>query len=114
MRLRDLKTLKKADRTEGMRTLLRVIRGEEVEELFSEGDSSLAFETLKAAAKSADGQAAESLCDPFKRAKARWALALYRDALYCHAGRRQAMGLGLHNALRGLYEGGRVGADYGE
>jgi len=113
MNLDALKTLDMSARSSGMSSLMHALgKGKQTEDLFSEGDTSLAFETLAENAGTADKDAAKDVSNPVERAKARWALALYRDALYCHAGRVQARALGLHNALRSLYEGGRIGANY--
>ena len=97
-----------------MQALMRVTQGAEVEEQFAEGASDFTFPELKDEATSKDAAAKENLANPVKRARARWALAMYRDALYSHGTRRHAMGLGYQNALRALYEGGRLGAEYGD
>lgn len=104
----DARTLSVTRRTAGIRTLTKVAEGSAIEELFSEGDTSLAFEQLASEARDADAKAAENLVDARQRSLARWARAVYRDALYAHAGRKHAMGLGLHGALRSLYEGGKT------
>lgn len=114
MIFKGLAKLNKTDQIAAMNTLQRAVAGVGVEDLFSEGDTNLDFPTLAANAVEADKAAAQDITNPRLRHEARWALAVYRDALYIHAGRRQAMGLGLHNALRAMYEGGKIAHDSGK
>ena len=48
------------------------------------------------------------------RVKATFVKALYRDLNYATAGRKRLFELGVHNALRELYQGSKIAIDAGD
>jgi len=74
---------------------------------FASQFSDLTFADLLQELDALDGAAAAEPDNFRLAALLNYGYALARDAAYSHAGRRYLQGLGVHNALRGLYEGGK-------
>jgi hypothetical protein len=87
-----------------MQLIAKAASGAAEEPLFSEQDSGLQFEKLKAAA-AASGQKASTASGYME---ALLLHALYRDAKYAHETRGFLSALGTNNAMRGHYEALRV------
>jgi hypothetical protein len=103
-------SLDPAVRTSRMQKLVSFLTTGQPWPLYTEEfESSMAFAATRAAWDAAD--AAVDINDPVTRLEANYTGALYRDAVYAHAGRNYLLKLGHHNAFRELYEGGKASID---
>lgn len=104
-------SLKKKERTERMNKLKAYLaRGDEPWPPYAEEfEDNLNMTQTKKNWDSADS--AVDIDDAITRLQANFSGALYRDAVYAHAGRNYLLKLGHHNAFRELYEGGKIEID---
>ncbi len=79
--------------------------------LYAETQSSLEFLEVDEAARAAVALVQEDPDNAELRTKAAYAVALSRDMKYAAMGRRRMFQLGVHNALREVYEGYKVALD---
>lgn len=74
------------------------------DKLFSEQCESLMFPDLRTEMDTADTAAARTPQNALRRGELVFAQALYRDAMYGHAGRAHLRALGVHNGFRAMYD----------
>lgn len=106
-----LDKLDKATRILGMQTIAAAAAGQKPWVSLVDGLTNISGDELKDAMTAADSKASGDPGNNTLRMEAAYAFAVYRDYLYGMAAGRYPYALGVHQSLRGLYEGGKMHID---
>lgn len=106
-----LKDLTQVTRESGMKASEQALKGVSVTPAFAEGFEDKSFSELEDEVTAKDNAASTDLLNARKRMELIYAMAMFRDAKYTHAGRKFMMALGANSEFRLLYEGQKIHSD---